>query len=298
MRLSYCLRFRIIVAAISLRTPPLCCLLFLAVAPGTGQDDGDYRAFGACAGYFSKELQVTKSSASALRAESEWYNAKVGPLPVSPLKRSNDADLGAQLYALDEERSGGPPIHQVWLARRHTECAEIAIKLFPAEANCFEKSGEYLLFVCQSPRDNSSANHEGPRGRPLGTASPQNIQPSSPSAVYEEFLKFRKKGEWSKMFAMFDPDSQHRAAEQIRQTVSTAAPEIAAQASSMSDEEIFVLVLKTGNKWGEIKLISEHITGDVAVLDTKVRKNNTWYDADPKVELHRINGKWMMYWPQ
>jgi len=100
------------------------------------------------------------------------------------------------------------------------------------------------------------------------------------------------------MFDMFDPDSQHRFAAEMRQLLSAMAPEVTGQADSTSDRDIFVAVFKTATDMGEVRIISEHITGDVAILDTKIRKNNTWYDGDPPVELHRTNGKWIMYWPR
>jgi hypothetical protein len=281
--------------------------LFLTVASCFGQDTEDYQTFGFCGGYLSKELKVAESSTSkvsvaVLQAESQWYNAKLASLPMSLLKKVNATDFGAQAYDLDVQNSGGPPTEQAWRARRHTECAEIAIELFPTEASCFKKSGQNSVFVCKSP-DSPSTNLEVAGDRMPGMASPRDIQrasPSfvegSPSSVYNEFLNLRSKWQWSKMFDMFDPDSQHRFAAEMRQALSGMAPEVARQANSMSDRDIFGTVFKTAIDMEEVRIISEHVSGDVAILDTQIRKNNTWYDADPPVELHRINGKWKMYW--
>lgn len=295
--------------SISLRAFLFSNLLFIAVAPVVGQEEQDFQNFGLCAGYFSKELKAResatgKTNVASLRAESKWYNAKLASLPISSLRKATSADLGAQTFSLNVQRLGGPPADQVMHAQWHKECAEAAIKLFPAEANCFEIRGGGSVFVCESQTD-ASPGLGVTSDRLPGDAPPQDAQlsslsagPGSPTAAYKEFLNLRNKRQWSKMFDMFDSDSQHRFGTEMRQFFSTILPEAAAQADSMSDRDVFATVFKSISGMGEIRVLAEHITGDVAILDTKIHRNNTWYDADPPVELHMTNGKWMMYWPK
>lgn len=265
----------------------------------------DYHGFAYCAGYISKEFKKTKSSAggapvASLKAESEWYTAKLASLQMPALWKLDSVNFGAQLYDLDAQRSGGQPTEQTWHARRHAECSEIAARLFPDEAACFQKESDGSVFTCKSTGV-SGLNQPGTQNRSqdqdLQHSSPYS-DATSPSGVYQQFLNLRNKKQWSEMFDMFDGDSQHRAAAAMRQMISSIAPEVADAVNSASDREVFVSYFKTGKVTGEIKIAGEHITGDVAILDTKVKRNKTWYDADPRVELHRTNGKWMMYWPQ
>jgi hypothetical protein len=220
------------------------------------------------------------------------------------LEKTVAVDLGTQTYDLDVERSGGPPTEQLWRARRHTECAEIAVKLFAEGAKCFERREEDSLFVCNPP-DSALTSRAGVMGNLTpGTAAPPDAEHSSPSfgkgspsAVYKEFLRLRDKRQCSKMFDMLDPDSQRRFAADMAQFVAGMAPETAGQVSSLSDRDIYIMVCKTGPIY-EIKILSEHITGDVAILGTKILVNNEWCDPDYPPELHKINGKWFMYWPR
>ena len=265
----------------------------------------DYHGFAYCAGYISKEFKVAKSSAgaatvSSLKAESEWYTAKLPSLQMPELWKSDSVNFGAQLYDLDAQRSGGQPTEQTWHARRHAECGEIAARLFPEEAACFQEVSDGSVFTCKStaaPGLNQPSRQSHSQDQDLQHPSPSS-DANSPSGVYQHFLNLRNKKQWSEMFDMFDADSQHRVAEGLRQMISSIAPEVADAVNSASDREVFVSYFKTGKITGDIKIAGEHITGDVAVLDTKVKRNKTWYDGDPPVELHRTNGKWMMYWPQ
>jgi hypothetical protein len=109
----------------------------------------------------------------------------------------------------------------------------------------------------------------------------------------------RDKRQWAQLFDRYDPDSQRRAAADMRQAMSAIAPELAGRTGSLSDREVFVAFFQGGNI-GEVRILSEQITGDIAILDTQIRtnKNDVWVDADPRVELHRIAGKWTMFWPK